>query len=216
MAVIKSSLAYLRPFCPRFGDCSRHTRPPNVLWAACSQRDEMPFTLWFDDICEQPARVVLERVAQSEKMPLGDLRIYDFLREGERLLRWGVYFFHSQEGECLYVGKNSTQKFVEPIPIHFCLEPNTWMTHLVKRIQKFEGLACLTDAAEAARRHTLLLMPVSQNEQRKWLAALERFFRLFAMPKYNALALRLRHKGIDLGAPLSEVLQYMQPRGEVS
>jgi len=172
----------------------------------------MSFTLWFDDVCALPAGVVLERVRQAEKTPLGDLRIYDLLREGDRPLLWGVYFFFSQDGECLYVGKNSARKFVERIPVHLCLHPDDWMNHFVKRIHKREGLGCLTDAAEAARGHTLLLMPVSHKEQTKRLAAVEKFFRLFAEPKYNALRRRKRHNLIDLKSPFSDVLNEMQPR----
>jgi hypothetical protein len=67
----------------------------------------MPFTLWFDEICAQPARAVLNLIQQAEKIPLGDLRIYDLLRDGDRPLLKGVYFFYSAEGQCLYVGKNS-------------------------------------------------------------------------------------------------------------
>jgi hypothetical protein len=171
-----------------------------------------PFTLWFDEVCSQPARVVLERVQQAEKKPLGDLRIYDLLRDGDRPLLWGVYFFYSREGSCLYVGKNSSRKFVERIPVHLCLYPKDWMNHLVQRIRDYEELNSLIDAAEAARTHTLLLVPVSQKEQTKHLAALEKFFRLFAEPKYNALPRRKRHNRIDLGAPLSEVLEHLRPR----
>src|SRR4051812_34326677 len=133
----------------------------------------MPFTLWFDEVCTQPARVVLKRVRRAEKKPLGELLVYDLLREGDRPLLWGVYFFFSRDGQCLYVGKNSARKFVDRIPVHLYLYPNDWMNHLVKRMCHYEGLGCLTDAAEAARSHTLLLMPVSQKEQTKRLAALE-------------------------------------------
>jgi hypothetical protein len=171
-----------------------------------------PFTLWFDEVCSLPARVVLERLQQAAKKPLSDLRIYDLLRDGDRPLLWGVYFFYSREGSCLYVGKNSARKFVERIPVHLCLYPKDWMNQLVQRIRDYEELVSLTDAAEAARTHTLLLMPVSQKEQTKRLAALEKFFRLFAEPKYNALPRRKRHNRIDLGAPLSEVLEYLRPR----
>jgi hypothetical protein len=172
----------------------------------------MPFTLWFDEVCSQPARVVLERVQQAEKKSLDDLRIYDLLRDGDRPLSWGVYFFYSKDGDCLYVGKNSARTFVDRIPVHLCLHPKGWMNHLVKRTRKHEKLDSLTDAAEAARTYTLLLMPISQQEQRKLLAALEKFFRLFAEPKYNALRRRKRHNRIELGAPLTEVLEDMRPR----
>lgn len=172
----------------------------------------MPFTLWFDEVCTQPARVVLERVRQAEKKPLGELLVYDLLREGERPLFWGAYFFFSRDGQCLYVGKNSARKFVERIPVHLCLHPKDWMNHLVKRICRFESLGCLTDAAEAARTHTLLLMPISEKEQKTQLGVLEKFFRLFAEPKYNALTRRKRHSRIDLELPLLEVLAHMRPR----
>jgi hypothetical protein len=172
----------------------------------------MSFTLWFDELCTQPARVVLERVQQAEKKPLGDLLIYDLLRDGHRPLLWGVYFFYSREGECLYVGKNSARKFVERIPVHLCLSKTDWMNTLVRKICKHGGASCLNDAAEAARSHRLLLVAVSQKEQTKQLAALEKFFRLFAEPKYNTLKRRKRHDLIDLGAPLAEVLKHMRPR----
>ena len=80
-----------------------------------------------------------------------------------------------------------------------------------KRMCRDEGLGCLADAAEAARGHTLLLMPVGQ-EQKTQLAALEKFFRLFAEPKCNALPRRNRHSRIDLEAPLTEVLGSIRPR----
>lgn len=141
---------------------------------------------------------------------MGELRLFDLLREGDRLLLWGVYFFYSPEGQCVYVGKNSALKFVERIPAHLSLAPNSWMNHLVKRICKYEGLGSLTEAAEAARRYTLLLMPVNRKEQTKQLASLERFFRVFASPKYNSLERRRkRYNEVDIQAPLTEVLEYM-------
>jgi len=53
--------------------------------------------------------VVLELVQRAEKVPLGDLRVYDLLREGDRPLLWGVYFFYSSAGQCLYVGKSARE-----------------------------------------------------------------------------------------------------------
>lgn len=171
----------------------------------------MPFTLWLDEVRTLPARAVIERVRQAEKKPLSELLVYDLLRDGDRPLLWGVYFFFSRDGQCLYVGKNSARKFVERIPVHLCLHPNDWMNHLVKRMCRDDGFGCLSDAAEAARSHMLLLMPVSEKEQTKQLAALEKFFRLFAEPKYNKLRRRKRHDRVDLEAPLNEVLSSMKP-----
>src|SRR5262249_10278348 len=108
----------------------------------------MPFTVWFDDICNQPARAVLERVQKAEKKPLAELLVYDLLSEGDRPLLWGVYFFFSRDGQCLYVGKNSTRKFVERIPLHLCLHQKGWRNHFVKQMCHHESLGCLADAAE--------------------------------------------------------------------
>jgi hypothetical protein len=171
----------------------------------------MPFTLWFDDIRELPARLVLERVTTAEKKPLGDLLVYDLLREGHRPLLWGLYFFHSREGDCLYVGRTSARKFAERIPVHLCLWEKDWMNHLVRRIRKYEALCSLTDAAEMARDHTLLLMPIGQKEQIRHLAPLTQFFRLFAAPKYNALRRQQHHDTLDLGASLIDVLTCLRP-----
>lgn len=168
----------------------------------------MGFTLWLDEICAQPARAVLEAIQQAEKKPLGDLRIYDLLRDGDRPLVNGVYFFFSAEGRCLYVGKNSAQKFVERIPIHLSIAESSWMNYFLKRIKKFEHLPSLIEAAEAACSHTLLLMPVASKDQ---VGAVEKFFRLFAAPKYNSPSARSlgRYQHLDLGAPLTELLKYM-------
>jgi hypothetical protein len=140
---------------------------------------------------------------------LGELRIYDLLRDGDRPLLWGVYFFYSPDRQCLYVGKNSARKFVERIPAHLSLAPTSWMSHLVKRICKHEGIGSLAEAAESARCHRLLLMPVNRREQIGEIGRLERFFRLFADPRYNSLQRRSRHSLLDLGAPLMQVLEYV-------
>ena len=108
----------------------------------------MGFTLWFDELCTEPASVVLERVQRVEKKPLGELLVYDLLRDDDRPLLWGVYFFYSQKGECLYVGKNSARKFIDRIPVHLCLSETDWMNHLVRRIRQHDG-GCLNDAETA-------------------------------------------------------------------
>jgi hypothetical protein len=166
----------------------------------------MPFTIWFEDVRAEPASAVLERLRKAEKKPLGELLVYDLVCAGSRPLLWGVYFFYSPSGECLYVGKNAARKFVERIPVHLCLWEDDWMNHFVKRIQKYERHACLRDSADFARDHTLLLLAISAKAQRGEIAALERFFRLFTYPKYNSLPMKERHKQLNLGAPLGQLL----------
>jgi hypothetical protein len=166
----------------------------------------MSFTLWFEDIRGLDARRVLENVLVAEKRSLGDLRVYDLICEGNRALLWGVYFFFNREGECLYVGKNAARKFVERIPVHLCLWDDDWMNHLVKRIQKYGGHTCLFDAAVAARDYTLLLIAISDKEEREIISPLEKFFRIFSAPKYNQLPMKERYKRLDLGLPLSQLL----------
>jgi hypothetical protein len=71
-------------------------------------------------------------------------------------------------------------------------------------MRKYEKLSSLTEAAEAARTHALLLMSVPEEEKGQ-IGRLEKFFRLFADPKYKALS-RSRYNGLDLGAPLLKIL----------
>src|SRR5262249_18793002 len=145
---------------------------------------------------------------KAEKIRLGDLRIYDLLRDGDRPLVNGVYFFFSAEGQCLYVGKNSAQKFVERIPIHLSVEESSWMNHLVKHMKRSEQLGSLIEAAEVARPHTFFIMPAGKKER---IGKIENFFRLFAGPKYNPASdnSRKRYNSLDLGTPLTELIEYM-------
>ena len=166
----------------------------------------MPFKLRFEDLAPLSAYAVLERVNGGEKRRLGDLRVYDLLfGDDGRPIYKGVYLFYSSGGACLYVGKNSAQKFVERIPWHLSLSPRSWMNHLLKRTRQYEHLASLEEAAEVAREDTLLLIDVGQHEQ---IRPLENFFRLFAAPRYNSYreSRRKRYTAMKLGAPLIEVL----------
>src|SRR5215813_678061 len=68
---------------------SRGLRPAHsisLFGEVAARRSPMTFTLWFDEICTHPARAVLEAIQKAEKIRLGDLRIYDLLRDGDRPL----------------------------------------------------------------------------------------------------------------------------------
>jgi hypothetical protein len=177
----------------------------------------MSFKVHFDVLAKQPAQEALNLVHSLPKKRLKDLRIYDLLYDGDEPIYYGVYLFYSPDGRCLYVGKNSAQKFVERIPWHLSIAESSWMNHLVRYIRKHEGLESLSEAAEVASDNELLLIPFSRSEyigklEGECIGKLEKFFRLFAEPKYNTYSPRTRQKNrstIDLDIPLIEVVEQL-------
>lgn len=151
-------------------------------------------------------------VNRASKKPVGDLRIYDLIREGDQpsSTRNGVYLFFSPENECLYVGKNSAQAFVERIPWHFAIWEEAWMNHLLKRTKEHQGFDNLVEAADYVIDHQLLLVPMGEHD-RSSIRPLEKFFRLFLEPPLNrpyaeSTVSRYRRR-LDLNKPLREVLE---------
>ena len=167
----------------------------------------MSFTLWLDKFLDQPANEVLQAANQAQKIRLDDLRVFDLLFDGAEPIYFGVYLFYSAGGECLRVGKNSSQTFVQRLPWHLSVWEHSWMNYLLTDIQKDEQIHSLRDAAEIARNHSLLLFHVHRL-QGTTISRLEKFFRVFAVPKYNAYreSYRKRYAGVDLRAPLTDVL----------
>ena len=98
---------------------------------------------------------------------------------------------------------------------HFSLlkgkwEMNNLLLHMCRR-EKYESLA---EAAEAARTHTLLLMPISEETHKPVIKHVERFFRLYAEPKYNELSYRSRPRRLKLDEPWDQALSHViEPYG---
>jgi len=165
----------------------------------------MHFKIPFSELERRPAKDVLDAIDQAQKKKVGDLKIYDLMLDDDEPILNGVYVFFSETGNCLYVGKNAAQKFVERIPWHFAVDQGAWMNQYLKRTRKHNELETLTEAAHEAKDDQLLLIPV---EQRDLIKPLEKFLRLFAEPLYNSYSssYRARHQHIDLESPLREVL----------
>jgi len=172
----------------------------------------MSFSVRFEQMATESAQAATEMVYRATKKLVGDLKIYDLMFEGEKPLgaRHGVYLFFSPENECLYVGKNSAQSFIERIPWHFALWEASWMNHFLKGVRKYQGFNSLIEAADYSRNHQLLLVPVSGDDWSS-IGALEKFFRVFLKPTFNAYSDRYisRHQHLDLSKPLREVLEVM-------
>lgn len=140
----------------------------------------MSFSIPFEHIADQPAQTALDTVRHASKKPVGELKIYDLIREGDEpsSTRNGVYLFFSPENSCLYVGKNSAQAFVERVPWHFAVWEESWMNHILKRTKERHALGSLIEAANYAADYQLLLIPMGSND-RSVIKPLEKFFRLF-------------------------------------
>ena len=168
----------------------------------------MSFKLPFSELANRSAADALDAVEGVGKKRLGDLKVYDLLLHNDEPVLNGVYLFFSPSGECLYVGKNSAQKFVERIPWHFALDEGAWMNHYLKRTRQHKELETLAEAAAAAKDDLLLLIPV---KRRELIKPLEKFFRVFAVPRYNAYSsgYRARYKSVNLDAALLDVLSQL-------
>ena len=176
----------------------------------------MPFSLQYTSLAEQPARQVLTDVEQASKKRLGDLKLIDLVTDEGRPLLRGMYLFFDRDGSCLYAGKNGAQKFVERIPWHFCPSPDAWMNHFLRYTWKNKlghdsdpkEAAQLVSAASSAEDDQLLLI---EADDRDVITRLEKFFRIFAAPQYNAYSENYRnhYDDWDLSKPLRQVLEQL-------
>lgn len=168
------------------------------------------FRLSFSKISTLSAMDALEKIRTSKRIRLSDLKLFDLILEnGEPTSIWhGVYLFFSEEGKCLYVGKNGSQNFIERIPWHFALDEKAWMNHLLKYLRRSKKLVSLGQAALAAKNCTLLLIPV---EDKEWgsIAPLEKFLRVFLEPEFNTYSQRYRerYRNLSLSESLANVLK---------
>ena len=125
-----------------------------------------------------------DEIMRAPRKRVSDLKVLDLAFEpgGNVPSQNGVYIFFSEKGECLYVGKNSSQTFVERIPWHFALGEGSYANHLLKRLRKIYQIQSLEECAKRASTFELLLIPVPVWENIK---PLENLLRKAMCPKLN-------------------------------
>ena len=89
------------------------------------------FRLPFSKLSDLSGEESLDEIKSSNKIILNKLNLFDLVLENEvpTKLWHGVYVFFSEKDIPLYVGKNSSQTFIERIPWHFALHEKSWMNH---------------------------------------------------------------------------------------
>ncbi len=126
-------------------------------------------------------------IAAAPKRRLADVKLFDFIIQDGAPLPGvhGIYFYFAPDGtSCLYVGKNSSQQFIERIPWHFALSDGSWQNHFLKYYRTHNHSESLFEAAKAAGDCQILLMPVAH----ELVGKAERFFRVFQQPRFNTLS----------------------------
>ncbi len=168
------------------------------------------FRLPFSEILALSGKDVLEKIQAAKKIRLSDLKVFDLILDNDQpTSTWhGVYLYFSQEGKCLYVGKNRSRNFIERIPDHFALHEKAWMNHFLKYLRDSKKLTSLGQAALVAKNCTLLLIPVEEKES---IEPLERFLRAFLEPELNGYSEqhRARFKNYNLSESFGDLLKRM-------
>lgn len=138
--------------------------------------------LVFELIRHMTVKQACENIIGSPRRRVSNLRVLDLLfdRVGNVPGQYGVYIFFSEAGECLYVGKNSNQTYLEWIPRHFSSNAN----NLLKRLRKGYNVQSLEECVRMASSFELLLIPVPV-----WdiIKPLESLLRKSMHPKLNGL-----------------------------
>jgi hypothetical protein len=167
------------------------------------------FKIQYSVLSTLTASDALSRIRNAGKVSVAELRVLDLTRDGNSPIWHGVYAFFDRNGEWVYVGKNSSAQFVERIPWHFANDGG-WMNRLLQCTKKHHDCKSLFDAVEHAEGFSLLLVPFERSCDR--ISKLERFLRVFALPRFNAFSdrVRRRYSSIDWAQPLDHVLQLMK------
>lgn len=147
-------------------------------------------------------------IVAAPKRRLADAKLFDFImQEGAPLPGvHGVYFYFAADGTtCLFVGKNSSQQFIERIPWHFAVSDGSWQNHFLRYYRTHHHSESLFEAAKAAGDCYILLMPVLPHEV---IGRAERFFRVFQQPRFNTLSSGKRlTASIGLDMNLGEIVR---------
>ena len=155
----------------------------------------MPFRLSYD-ICRQLTVAELKiEIDHAPKMKLENLRVFDLIMENgiPTNQNHGVYLFFSKDNQCLYVGKNSSNTFVERIPSHFALDERSWMNYFLKHFKKAHKIESIPETATRVTQCNLLLLSVDERDI-EWIDALEKAMRIVMRPLFNDLSEKYLHR----------------------
>ena len=126
-------------------------------------------------------------ISAAPKKLLRDIKLFDFIMQDGAEIPGvhGIYFYFAPDAEtCLYVGKNSSQQFIERIPWHFAISEGSWQNHFLKYFRKHHNFGTLFEAAKDIGDCHILLMPIDA----ELIKNSEKFFRVFQKPQFNTLA----------------------------
>jgi hypothetical protein len=129
----------------------------------------------------------IKSITTAPKKQIRDIKLFDFIMQGGTEISGvhGIYFYFAPDGEtCLYVGKNSSQQYIERIPWHFAISEGSWQNHFLKYFRKYYNYGTLFEAAKKIGDCHILLMPVDA----ELIKNSEKFFRVFQNPQFNTLA----------------------------
>jgi hypothetical protein len=140
--------------------------------------------LALESVQRMTVRQACDEITRAPRKSVSNLRLLDLLFDPEGTVpgQNGVYIFFSETGECLYVGKNSSQTFVERIPWHFAIGEGSYANHLLKKLRKVYQIQSLEECAKKASSFELLLIPIPVWENIK---PLETLLRRAMHPKLN-------------------------------
>lgn len=165
----------------------------------------------YDSISNSQVGNVAKLIQTFDKSRIRDITFFDLVRKNSCVLPCamnGVYIFFSDDGkECLYVGKNSSQQFIERIPWHFAVDEDSWSNHFLKYFRNHHGCASLPEAFVEAMECQLLMILVNNTSI---INKLETILRLYMSPSYNKFKYPDRKtKDIPLNSTVDHALRYI-------
>jgi hypothetical protein len=148
---------------------------------------------------DKTIKFLQDEIINLKKMPLGELKVFDLLKFNDKAIFHGVYIFFDENENILYVGKNSSQSFVERIPWHFAMSEYSWMNHFFKYSKEFNKFDSFEEIADKCINNKICLLIVNEHDK---IGALEKLLRILFKPKYNSF----KTKAMDLNSLLDNTL----------
>ncbi len=143
---------------------------------------------------------IKNKLESQEKYKINELKLFDIISSNGKPLPalQGIYIFFDPQDSCLYVGKNSSQQFIERIPWHFAQSDDSYSNHFIKKYRKDKDIEDYHEAALALGNCKILLIPANYGVD---ISYLEKVFMKIMQPKYNA-----KQMDLDASKLLKDVL----------